>query len=126
MDRVDVVVLEQVSGGSSLRGVTNEGTEDLQSEDILAVPRSRSESQGQSDIVGISVVSEFTTSIFRSFSGVSLSFNSGDEGELRFDEVNEFLMVFNTSSADGDSVGVNILKLELLDDVVGEVFNVVW
>lgn len=124
----EAVFIEEVGGGSGVKtfsgatsgergGVTEEGADDLQSKDVLRSPRSRSESQSQSNVVGVILVSVFTSDVFSGLSLVGLSVSSGDEAELRFNELNEFLMVFNTSSSDEDSVGVDVFKLELLEDV---------
>ena len=124
----ETVFIEEVGRGSGVEtfsgatsgergGVAEEGADDLQSKDVLASPRSRSESQSQSDVVFISLVSVFTSDVFSGLSLGGVSLSSGDEAELRFNEFNEFLMVFNTSSSNEDSVGVDVFKLELLEDV---------
>lgn len=124
----ETVFIEEVGGGSGVEtfsgatsgergGVAEEGADDLQSKDVLASPRSRSESQSQSDVVFVSLVSVFTSDVFSGLSLGGVSLRSGDEAELRFNEFNEFLMVFDTSSSDEDSVGVDVFKLELLEDV---------
>lgn len=83
----------------------------------MAGPGEGSESQSQSDFIFISLVSVFTSDVFSGLSLDGVSGGSGDEAELGFNEFNEFLMVFNTSSRNEDSVGVDVFKLELLEDV---------
>lgn len=121
----ETVFIEDVGGASVVKsavatpgvGGAEEGADDLQSKDVAARPGDGSESQSQSDVVFIGLVSVFTTSVFGRLSLSGVSGSGGDEAELGFNELNEFLMVFNTSSRNEDSVGVDVFKLELLEDV---------
>lgn len=134
VDGINVAVLvEEVgqsstvesSGGGVRAGVSEEGIYNLQGEDVLSSPSSRLESQSQSGGVFVVGVSVFTSQILGSFSSTSVTLDGWDEGELGFNKFNEFLMVFNTSSSNEDSVGVDVFKLELLEDVSVQVFIVV-
>lgn len=120
---VDSAGSASTSGGG--RSASNDGVKDLEGEDILASPRSRSEGKTDSDVVVFSDNSVFTTEVVGGFSSVGVTGDGGDEGELRFNEFNEFLVVFNTSGNNEDSVGVDVFKLELLEDVSGKVLIVV-
>lgn len=134
VDSIDVAVLvEEVgqssaveSSGAGVRaGVSEEGIYNLQDEDIVGSPLSRLESQSQSGDVFIVLVSVFTSQVFSSLSLGDLTLDGRNEGELGLNELNEFLVIFNTSSSNEDSVGVDVFKLELLEDVGVQVFIVV-
>lgn len=121
----EAVFIEDVGGASVVKsavtspgvGGSEEGADDLQSKDVAARPGDGSEGQSQSDVVFITLVSVFTSGVFSRLSLGGVSGRGGDEAELGLNELNEFLMVFDTSSRNEDSVRVDVFELELLEDV---------
>ena len=96
----------------------------MEGKDIFVSPGDGLEGKTQGEFIRIGDNSGFTSKIFRSFSSLDFSGDSGDEGELRFTEIDEFLVIFNTSSADEDSGRVDVFELELLKDISSQVFDV--
>lgn len=129
-------LVQEVLGGSGVHalawaasgeggGRSQQSVQDLEGENIVGSPRDGLEGEGQGDFVGLTGDSGLTSDIFSSFSGLDLTLDGGDEGELGVDEVDELGVVLDTGGTDEDSVGVDVFQLELLEGSGGQVLVVV-
>ena len=78
------------------------------------------ESKSNVDIVGVSVVPDFSASVGRSF---SLSLVRVELAEVHFlgDQVDELLVVLDASGRDNHSVGGEVVRLEFLDGLCHQI-----
>lgn len=92
----------------------------------MRVPGDGLEGEDELDFVVIGEVSGFSTNVLALLSLSELgSLNSRHVRESGANELNELLVIVNTSSDNIDSLGVDVLVLELLKGEGGEVSNVV-
>lgn len=81
------------------------------------------EGQHNMDVIGFSQVPDLSTDVFGDFAFGGLGGEDGG-GEFLIDDVNKFLMGFNSCSRDDDPLGGEVGGLEFLDDVGGEIVDV--
>lgn len=100
-----------------------EGGSKLKSPSVSRFPVSSLEVEGDSNRVILSQVSNFSSLILSSLSSLS-TVSSWDIGEFVLNQINELLVVIDTSSGDENFAWGDILELELLEDVARKISDV--
>lgn len=100
-----------------------EGGSKLKSPSVSRFPVSSLEVEGDSNRVILSQVSNFSSLILSSLSSLS-TVSSWDIGEFVLNQINELLVVIDTSSGDENFAWGDILELELLEDVAGKISDI--
>lgn len=111
-------------GSQSIESISvEESGGELESPSVSGFPVGSLEIESDSNRVILSQISDFSTLILSSFSSFS-AVSSWNIRELVLSQVNELLVVVNTGSSNENFAWGDILELELLEDVAGEVSDV--
>lgn len=111
-------------GGQSIESVSvEESGSELEGPSVSRLPVGSLEVEGDSEGVVLSQVSDFSSLVLGWVSGLGAG-SSWNIGELVLNQVDELLVVVNSGSGDEDFFWGNVLELELLEDVAGEISDV--
>lgn len=111
-------------GGQSIESVSvEEGGSELEGPSVSRLPVGSLEVESDSEGVVLGQVSDFSSLVLGWVSGLGAG-SSWNVGELVLNQVNELLVVIDSGSGDEDFFWGNVLELELLEDVAGEISDV--